>query len=751
MKHSTFRFTLLLLLMVFGGASGVKAAEGDTIKVLSHQETHWNWYSSNYQWSVFPDDSHSYRKIVMNYTLGCPTGGCSEWDYTTAIYALRETGEIDSTLQTYPNFTVDGNVEDSVWFTTDSTYTTFYSGTGTDSTLNTAWTIIEFADANNPTAATGLVYGFPADYWNYYYDAAGSIIDSAWVAVDSMWYLNEHMVYESFNVVEQIELGRIMTPYNGGVQQGWYHTWQFDVTDYANILHDSVQINAFYGGWQDGFTITLDFDMIEGTPPRDPLALTNIYHSGGGGFKYGVTTDPIENHLVPVDVDLDPATQGTAVHFTASGHSFGGNQNCAEFCQKSYYLKVDGNQVGSNVIWKDDCGWNPLHPQGGTWLYDRGGWCPGDRSIRWEHELTDYMTAGTTTTVDLDMEGYTYTGGASFDPNYIMEMQLIEFGAINHQNDVEVYNITAPNNDFNYSRFNPVCDNAKVVIRNAGAEPLTSCKIIYHILGGTYREFEWTGNLGFLESEEVELPLDPQDWISWWGPQNTFRATVSMPNGVADEYEFNNTMEVSFDVPPMYESDIVIWFQPNSANTETSYELKDVNGNVIWSRGPSGLTSGTIYKDTVSLADGCYLFDVVDSDGDGLAFFANNDGGGILRFRSLAGSTINNFQTNFGSGIKHYFTVGYTLDQPEYVVEQSVQAYPNPFDGNITLQIDGFDGEQLMIEVIDLQGKVLYSEQVTSPEDFVYKELQLQELASGTYFVKVYNAKGAITKMVNKQ
>ena len=80
-----------------------QAAEGDTIKIESHQETHWNWYSSNNQWTVFPAAGNSYRKIMLNYTLGCPIGGCSEWDYTTAIYANIPTGEMDSTLQTATN------------------------------------------------------------------------------------------------------------------------------------------------------------------------------------------------------------------------------------------------------------------------------------------------------------------------------------------------------------------------------------------------------------------------------------------------------------------------------------------------------------------------------------------------------------------------------------------------------------------------------------------------------------------------
>ena len=75
-------------------------------------------------------------------------------------------------------FTVDNNVVDSVRFATDTTYTTFYSGSGTDSTANTAMAIVEFNDPQNPTVATGLVWGWPVDYTNDYYDAGGNVVAS---------------------------------------------------------------------------------------------------------------------------------------------------------------------------------------------------------------------------------------------------------------------------------------------------------------------------------------------------------------------------------------------------------------------------------------------------------------------------------------------------------------------------------------------------------------------------------------------
>ena len=42
---------------------------------------------------------------------------------------------------------------------------------------------------------------------------------------------------------------------------------------------------------------------------------------------------------------------------------------------------VDNNPSNKNTwrVWTE-CAGNPVYPQGGTWVYDRAGWCPGQAS-----------------------------------------------------------------------------------------------------------------------------------------------------------------------------------------------------------------------------------------------------------------------------------------------------------------------------------------------------------------------------------
>src|SRR5579862_1206416 len=77
---------LLLLPSIFLTVRSAAAGE-DTIVIVSHNAVHMNYYGNFDAWAVFPDTTHHYRKIILQYILGCPTGGCSAWDYTTQVYA----------------------------------------------------------------------------------------------------------------------------------------------------------------------------------------------------------------------------------------------------------------------------------------------------------------------------------------------------------------------------------------------------------------------------------------------------------------------------------------------------------------------------------------------------------------------------------------------------------------------------------------------------------------------------------------
>ena len=145
-----------------------------------------------------------------------------------------------------------------------------------------------FNDANNPMPPTDTMYVYEAGFYNMLYDSIGNIIGQAYCTPDSILINDNYSWYQTYDVIENYELARVITPYGNGLSNNWKFTTTFDITDFEQILRDSVEIRCHYSGWSSGFSATLDFEFIEGTPARDVLSVKNIYT---GGHSYVTSTD----------------------------------------------------------------------------------------------------------------------------------------------------------------------------------------------------------------------------------------------------------------------------------------------------------------------------------------------------------------------------------------------------------------------------------------------------------------------------
>ncbi|MCB0791652.1 MAG: LamG domain-containing protein, partial [Flavobacteriales bacterium] len=69
---------------------------------------------------VFPDDTHTYRKVLMHHTLKCSPlttqdqYNCGEWDYLTYSFVYDHTGVLDSNALTHPAYLVGAQAPSSV-------------------------------------------------------------------------------------------------------------------------------------------------------------------------------------------------------------------------------------------------------------------------------------------------------------------------------------------------------------------------------------------------------------------------------------------------------------------------------------------------------------------------------------------------------------------------------------------------------------------------------------------------------------
>lgn len=589
----------------------------------------------------------------------------------------------------------------------------------------------EYTIANyNPVLINSSSYYNSA--WSYTYDPSGVAIDSTVVNADFQ-LINDSLWYYQAPVERLIryELGRYITPYGIQLDMGEGWTWVYDVTDFAPLLLDSVELEC--GNWQE--LLDLKFVFIEGEPARDVTRIENVWN---GNWNL----NSFDQNVTAKTLTLEEGESEVKLRTTVTGHGFGNdNNNCGEFCYNTHSVRVNGtNQWQWEIM--QDCDLNPLFPQGGTWIYARAGWCPGAPGTTKEFELTPFVQ-NNAVMVDYNIE---------YDPygNYVTESQAVYYGAKNHSYDAEIDRILAPSDFLLNSRFNPNCDNAKFVLRNKGSEPLTSATIQYRVNNGATETYFWTGNLGFMESTEVEFSVSNSEmWIG--GPLNTQRFyidIVSIGNGV-DENPSNNHAESTFKRPVIYsylpgsddDNRLIIIFKTNSAFQETRYTLYDRLGNVVFARNDFDAPNVT-YRDTIQLNAGCYTFQLLDSEGDGLSFFANNDGNGTCRFDRVNGADFINFENDFGKEILHSFvweTNLVSVEENSAPLRTSVKVYPNPTAQNATVEVIGMD-RVVTVEIIDLHGKTVYKETIERRMKNDAVPLSTSQLANGLYLIKVSDA-----------
>lgn len=606
-----------------------------------------------------------------------------------------------------------------------------------DSAQNAPVVIISYLDSiNNPGVATDTTIAWPTYYNQYVYDAFGNPTDSTLVAADDSVTLSSYIWYNTFPQVIRYELARYITPYGINLSLGTGWTWTFDVSDYRTLLADSVHLAA--GNWQE--LLDVRFVMIEGTPPRDVMGIQNLWN---GGFNYGSASDPIESHLTPISLTIPANAYNTRWKSRVTGHGMDTPQNCAEFCPKTHYYKVNGTQQFSKLVWRDNCDLNPLYPQGGTWVYDRSNWCPGAEVWTYDWETSPMTPAGSTFTLDHDVQPYTNTGGWDY---YQIEDQLVTYGAPNFTLDAAIVDIISPSKDQMHLRHNPVCTAPIIVIKNGGTTPLTSLTITYGLNGATPSVYNWTGNLSFEQSETVTL-----ETFNWAQGASDFTVTLSSPNGGVDQYVHNNSKVSKFTYPLLVPATFVIDFKTNNNNGENQYTLKDDAGNIIHSRDGSMLNPNTVYKDTITLADGCYVFELTDAGEDGLSFWANtSQGNGYIRFRNVTpGTIIKSYNADFGGQVYQQFTVGLTSDIDEDLIVNlpSLNVYPNPTDGSIFLDINLNGMNQGKVEIYDMMGKLTYQQVLTNFDNEILK-VDLSNFSSGVYFVTLFAGNEHISKKV---
>ncbi len=224
---------------------------------------------------------------------------------------------------------------------------------------------------------------------------------------------------------QYVELERFITAYRTGFK------WRSDLTDMRPVLSGEVTLRVFIDTWvgpghTDGEGWLFDADILfEGGEAPIPEAVEVLPVWGHQSFKYGADDNPVPGQVVPTDMPIVAGSQYMLRSFI-SGHGFGGNENCAEFCPKDHTYTVADTDFTRNV-WRDDCDQTETDStQLGTWEYSRAGWCPGDQVAPWDSDVTDAVQGKSTATFGYDVEDYSWNGSEG-EPYFYMSGVLVRY------------------------------------------------------------------------------------------------------------------------------------------------------------------------------------------------------------------------------------------------------------------------------------------------------------------------------------
>ncbi len=534
------------------------------------------------------------------------------------------------------------------------------------------------------------------------------------------------------------ELGRFITPYGNAwnAASNWKHGWYYDITDFAYLLHDSLEImyqhTGYEGNTDRGWTVTLDFNCVIGTPALEPKGITKFFEVSA---PYGNTNSPFKNSFPDKPFTVKDGADFVRFKTIQTGHGFNTTENCSEFCDKVRTISIDNSAVNSRHVWRSDCGFNSLYPQAGTWLYDRAGWCPGASVHPADFDMP--MVANSQHTYSLDMEDYTNTAGSS--ANYYISAYAMHFKDNRKQRDAAIDDILAPSSHLDYLRLNPECGAPVVRIKNMGKETITTVFFEYGKMGGHTQTIEVHCNIPSMKDSAVNL----EAIYDWSGASNIFYAKILKVNNQTDENEENNILYSKITNTPTWPNKIIVILTTNKAADQNYYRITDSKGNVIRNKG--NFENSKVYRDTVELLNNiCYKFELLDDGAlpagkDGLGFWANTaDGsGGIVIRNGLTNAVLKNFNIDFGTKIMHNFYTTFPMNIHTMSEGESspikIAVFPNPSNEITNFSIDFIKNEAAKIQVYDAAGKLVFEKTSSA----LYENFNLQQLSSGMYSILV--------------
>ena len=225
------------------------------------------------------------------------------------------------------------------------------------------------------------------------------------------WDVYSNILVKDPSTNEWYEIGRYITPYGVGTGQ-LERGLEINVTDFKSLLNGTVELKAFIEVWgSDGWELSVDFDYVQGTPDYQYYEIAPIiqYNNNSlGGVIYG-EDDSAFDLTKTISLPSNSESSHLRTIITGWGHATPNDSDgrpCAEWCYRTHHVSINNNQTYQHYLGPIGCGSNPVNPQGGNWVPDRAGWCPG-MAVPNRIDLLDPSLSGSTFSFDYEFEPWT--------------------------------------------------------------------------------------------------------------------------------------------------------------------------------------------------------------------------------------------------------------------------------------------------------------------------------------------------------
>lgn len=285
-----------------------------------------------------------------------------------------------------------------------------------------------------------------------------------------------------------------------------------------------------------------------------------------------------------------------------------------------------------------------------------------------------------------------------------------------------------------------VCDTGLVIpritIKNNSSEVITSVIVIYGIQGVIPSVDTWQGSLQ--AGQTVNHLLPP---IILPAGEHILSASSSSPNGQVDEVPENDTWSIGVIVNEPAEV-VTMRLQLDDFGSDVTWNLVSDQGTELFSGGPyANVKGGQLIEESFCLTNGCYTFTMNDLFGDGICC---GNGDGNFTLSTADGLVVAESDGQFGKQYVQEFCFT-NVSIGEQLLSGSMEVFPNPSTGPVTLRLEGIPGP-ITLQVLDGLGR--HVQELLLPAGTPSVQIDLSGLVNGVYLMNATHAEGRIVRRV---